>query len=112
MMDYAAYEAKTLSDKLDILTDILEMGSPDHFAWCETVQRNRQRQVVSAAYRTWDSKETLTVNVEVMMRGIKVLFENNLIHKDIMESIQNDDIDQEAGDCIIQAGLFGELRYS
>jgi hypothetical protein len=66
-----------------------------------------------------DEGKIFEVNVDTVRLGIeRLLMENskvgNIIRDDIWENLKNNEIeaiDSDAVDCVIQAGLFGEIVY-
>jgi alanine-alpha-ketoisovalerate/valine-pyruvate aminotransferase len=57
--------------------------------------------------------ETLKITEDVIRKGLNLIRTDKVqIAEDIVRDIRCDDIDSTAADCIVQVGLFGELRYS
>jgi hypothetical protein len=55
----------------------------------------------------------IKVTPATMQKGIDLLFSPGFsIADSILQDIRNEDIDALGGDCIIQAAILGELRYS
>ena len=105
---------------VDLLTDIVETGSIHYWARYLRVTRNEELDVESAKIldlveleEGTGEKKKYEITPDTIMKGIeKILSDGFQIRSDIKASIVSDDVDSEAGDCIIQAALFGELIYS
>lgn len=70
-------------------------------------------------YYESDNGKVYTINVDTIRKGIELLLSgktkvSNMIIDDIRENLNNCEIsaiDADAVDCVIQAGLYGEILY-
>lgn len=51
------------------------------------------------------------VDRNVIIKGVERIVKGDVDAPRIREMILNDDIDADGSDCIVQAGLFGEIKY-
>ena len=97
----------------EILTDIYETGAI--FYWATTVAIPLRRTDGNIKFWGIAIDETKTfhnLTPRIVNLGIKRLFAPGFqIDPSILQSIRDDDIDAEAGDCIIQAALFRDVVY-
>lgn len=60
-----------------------------------------------------ETHETHIITEDVIRKGRDLILAGKVqIADDIVQDIKRDDIDSTAADCIVQVGLFGEIRYS
>ena len=108
----------TRQEKLDILTTAIESNGIQYWA-CDygriTIARDSERNITKAVFEADNAsgeRERYTVTPTVIQKGVNVLLSPGFeIRDDIKKNIITSNVDDEASDCIVQAGLFGELVY-
>lgn len=105
----------------DILTTAIESAAIQYWTCDESgipisIRRDRESgNVVTANFVAENAAgETVPcfVDANVIQMGVSTLFAPGFdIDPRILQSIIDDDVDQLAADCIIQAALFGALLY-
>jgi hypothetical protein len=108
----------------DILVTAVE-GGIGYWSECSEYQHNgtpgiAAKDVFAVIIDTEDPEfsGSIRIDLDIISRGIKNILAKDIIRKsaldEILRAICEDDvgmIDADYADCIIQAGLWGELRY-
>jgi hypothetical protein len=102
----------------NILTDAFETDAISYWVYeFSKPQRDKELNVIEFEIvedneNDEDTKKKYVINCNTVFEGIRKLFSKDFqISKRIKNQILNNDIDAEGTDCIIQAGLFGEIIY-
>jgi hypothetical protein len=103
----------------DVMTTAVEAGYSGIGYWAENIRVNRDDELnILEFFCDVDMKEDgnyspFIVSPVVIKRGVdRILSPSFEIRADIVQSLFPEwDIDAESADCIIQAGLFGELVF-
>jgi hypothetical protein len=104
----------------DVMTTAVESGYYGIGYWAEVIQelsRDEQLNItefICSVDENEDGNYThYTVTPETIRKGVNKILEPDFeIRADLVQSLFPEwDIDSESADCIIQAGLFGELKF-
>lgn len=109
-------------DILSILTDTLESNAIGYWAQYQSWKREPDDEKETATYvnsikiKEMNDDETdytipYTINGKVIKLGVERIVKGEVDAPRIREMILNDDIDSDGSDCIVQAGLFGVIKY-
>lgn len=102
----------------DILTTAIESAAIQYWA-CDdgpiSIWRDKDDNVYKARFTAENGageRKKFMVTLAKIRKGVKKILCGSVdIGDDIVASILDDDVDQEAADCIIQAAIFGSLVY-
>lgn len=107
----------TRQERLDVITTAIESNGIQYWA-CEygkiLIWRDKDLNIIKAEFDADNQegeKNHYVVTPRTVQKGVDVILSEDLVRDDIRASILECDNDQESSDCIIQAGLFGELVY-
>lgn len=112
-------------DILFILTDALETNAVGYWAQYQNWKRMPSNDNLEDELRdcvTWisikelnDDETAYTIPHKItrttIKKGVKLIVTGVVDAPRIREMILNDDIDSDGADCIVQAGLFNEIKY-
>lgn len=106
----------SLQEMYDILTDAFENDTIDYWANTISYIRDKDGHVIEWKILEYDAPDgeehKHTISINTMIKGIKRIFRPDfVISPEIKQWIIVKEMDVTCWDCIIQAGLFGELVY-
>lgn len=105
-----------------ILTDALETNAIGYWAQYHNWERMKSENedlnncVKEITIKELNDEETdfvvaHKINRNTIIRGVNLIISEKVSCPSIKEMILKDDIDADGVDCIIQAALFGEIKY-
>lgn len=103
-------------DILNILTNTLESNAIGYWAQYQEWDRNHSLDVTRMSIKELNDEETdytisWEVGKDVIIKGVELIVTGQVNAPNIRNMILDDDIDSDGDDCIVQAGLFGEIKY-
>ena len=111
-------------DILNILTDTLETNAIGYWAQYQTWERIEEKViddprancVTKINIKELNNDETAweiphTITYDTIVTGVRLIVSGEVDNSYIRNMILDDDIDSDGCDCIVQAGLFGEIKY-
>lgn len=110
-------------DIYNILTDVFETNAIGYWAQYQDWERfpdiegvensNCINKISIKELNEEESDYTIPhyINSMVITLGVERIVRGEADAPRIREMILNDDIDSDGSDCIVQAGLFGEIKY-
>ncbi len=109
-------------DILYILTDAVETRAIDYWAQIQKFKRTKSvvDEIKNCIYeiniKELNIEETdyvipHKITRETIIKGAELIVTGKVDASRIRNMILDDDIDSDGTDCIIQAGLFGEIKY-
>ena len=109
-------------DILNILTDTLETNAVGYWAQYQDWKRlpdddsDMALCVTRISIKEMNDDETdytipHEIDRETIIKGVERIVKGEVDAPRIREMILNDDIDSDGADCIVQAGLFNEIKY-
>lgn len=105
-----------------IITDVLETNAIGYWAiythWkrIKSENENLDKCVEDIFIKELNEEETdftvpHIVNRETIVKGVELIVTGRVNAPQIRDMILDNDIDADGVDCIVQAGLFGEIKY-
>lgn len=105
-----------ISDLAELVNQAYETGAIAYWAASEVLPKRNVDGVYEFQLSEQESGEVYTVDVNVIKKGIEDILNrkvevNTYIYSYIWSGVQTGVYDADACDCIVQAGLFGDIVY-
>lgn len=105
-----------ISDLTDLVEQAYETGAIAYWASFDVQPKRNVDGVYEFQLSDQETDEVYTVNVNTIKKGIEDILNrkvqvNTFIYSYIWSGVQTGVFDGDACDCIVQAGLFGDIVY-